>query len=288
VLRTPPDIDLTRRDAQGNFVQLPDSSYIVENPAWRQGTRDYIDRRYRTQINTDVRFNPLTWLNFSGNLGYDRFEGNDQRYIPKGTPNSVTNLNSTDDGSLDLGYDWTDRFNGGLSVNITRLFRDLTTRTTLRAQYEFEQAEGISADGDDFSVEGVRDLSWVTQPSVGSSSQETRTLGYYLQTGFDYAGKYIADFVVRRDGSSRFGLNERWHTYGRAALAWRMGQEAWWPFRTVTEFKPRYAVGIAGNPPPSTASMTFGDRATACRRRRPSATRISNPSARSSTKPAST
>jgi TonB-linked SusC/RagA family outer membrane protein len=249
VLRTPPDIDLTKKDKDGKFIQLPDSSYISENPAWRQGTRDDVDRRYRTQISTDLRFNPLTWLNFAANIGYDRFEGNEQEYTPKGTPNSVTNLQSTNDGDLGFAYDWTDRLNAGLSVNLLKNFGDLTTRTTFRTQWEREKAEGFDASGEDFSVEGVRDLDWLIEPNIGSSSQDTKTLGYYVQAGLDYAGKYIADVVVRTDGSSRFGVNERWHNYGRAAVAWRMGQEAWWPIQALTEFKLRYAVGIAGNPP---------------------------------------
>jgi TonB-linked SusC/RagA family outer membrane protein len=249
VLRTPPDIDLAKKDANGNFIQLADSSYLSENPAWRQGTRDNVDRRYRTQLATDVRYNPFNWLNVSADVGYDRFEGNEQDYTPKGTPNSVTNLQSTTDGSLDFAYDWTDRLNAGLSVNLLHNFGDLTTRTTLRTQWEREKAEGFDAGGDDFSVGGVRDLSWVIDPSIGSSSQDTKTLGYYIQTGLDYAGKYIVDGVLRTDGSSRFGANERWHTYGRGAAAWRMAQEDWWPVAQLTEFKLRYALGIAGNPP---------------------------------------
>jgi hypothetical protein len=196
-----------------------------------------------------VRYNPFNWLNVTADLGYDRFEGNTQRYTPKGTPNSVTNLESTTDGDLGLSYDWTDRLNAGLSMNLLHNFGELTARTTLRTQWEHEKAEGFDAEGDDFSVSGVRDLDWLIEPDVGSSSQETNTLGYYIQTGLDYAGKYIADVVLRTDGSSRFGENERWHNYGRAAASWRIAQEDWWPVERLTEFKLRYAIGIAGNAP---------------------------------------
>ena len=249
VLRTPPDIDLTKRDANGNFVQLADSSYLAENPAWRQGTRDDVDRRLRTQLATDVRYNPFNWLNVTADIGYDRFEGNTQEYTPKGTPNSVTNLESTTDGDLELTYDWTDRLNAGMSINLLHNFGDLTTRTTLRTQWEREKAEGFDAIGDDFSVGGVRDLNWIIDPDVSSSSQETNTLGYYIQSGLDFGGKYIADVVLRTDGSSRFGANERWHNYGRAAASWRIAQEDWWPVEPLTEFKLRYAIGVAGNAP---------------------------------------
>lgn len=248
ILRAPPDIDLTRKDADGNYLQLPDSTYLAENPIWRAGTRDNWDKRQRTQMSADVRYNPLSWLNFTGNIAYDRFDGKEQEYIPKGTPTSVTQVRLSD-GELTLSNEFTDRINAALSGTFLRNFGDMTTRTTLRAQLEREKNEDFEAQGEEFTVEDVKDLNWTTDVDIGSSSEETRSLGYYLTTGLDYSGKYIADFLVRRDGSSRFGANRRWHTYGRAAVAYRMAQESWWPIDALSEFKLRYAIGTAGNYP---------------------------------------
>src|SRR5690606_31855926 len=67
---------------------------------------------------------------------------------------------------------------------------------------------------------------------------------------FDYAGKYVATFLVRRDGSSLFGDDNRWHTYYRTAFAYRLSEEEWFNLPGVDEFKLSYARGMAGCLPP--------------------------------------
>jgi hypothetical protein len=55
--------------------------------------------------------------------------------------------------------------------------------------------------------------------------------------------------LVRRDGSSLFGKDERWQTYYRAAAAWRLSEEEWFNVPNVQEFKLTYSRGTAGGRP---------------------------------------
>src|SRR5690606_220972 len=68
-------------------------------------------------------------------------------------------------------------------------------------------------------------------------------------TAFDYDGKYIFTVLGRRDGSSLFGPDNRWHNYYRVAGAWRIGQERWFNVPHVSEFKLSFARGTAGGRP---------------------------------------
>src|SRR5690606_13937504 len=84
----------------------------------------------------------------------------------------------------------------------------------------------------------------------GSTITEERANGMLSDLALDYAGKYIGSLVIRRDGSSRFGSQNRWHTYYAVRGAWRMAEESWWPIKdVVSEFKPRFALGTAGGRP---------------------------------------
>ena len=78
---------------------------------------------------------------------------------------------------------------------------------------------------------------------------DVRSEGYYFISALDFKGKYMGDVLVRRDGSSLFGPEERWQTYYRASAAWRLAQEDWWPFEDIDEFKLRYSIGTAGGRP---------------------------------------
>ena len=68
ILSYEPDIDLGLKDANGNFLQLPDPTQLTENPIWRQGSRDNINKRNRTLASGDVRFSPVPWLRLTGNF----------------------------------------------------------------------------------------------------------------------------------------------------------------------------------------------------------------------------
>jgi hypothetical protein len=109
-------------------------------------------------------------------------------------------------------------------------------------------------------VGGVPDLDAFLILSNGSSKSSIRSRGYYFTTDLDYDDRYIVSALLRRDGSSLFGREERWHWYYRASAAWRMGAEAWWPWpETINEFKLHYSRGTAGGRPGfSDRFETFG------------------------------
>jgi hypothetical protein len=123
----------------------------------------------------------------------------------------------------------------------------------LNASYSYEQqdASGIDASGNTLAIPGLLTLNNVTaNQGVASSFQTVRALGAVVGTAFDYKGRYIVDGLVRRDGSSLFGENNRWATYYRGSLAWRPSEESWWPAKTaVNDFKTRVSYGTAGGRP---------------------------------------
>jgi TonB-linked SusC/RagA family outer membrane protein len=249
IITYPPIIDLAKKDENGNYIQVPDSSVLLNNPLWLEGSRDNFDRRARTLLSGDVRFNPMSWLSIVGSLSYDRSDRTRNFYEAKGLLTSATATDGDpSDGEMEFLNEDGDAINGSLSVTGTRTLGQLTARVTGRALFEREKNQEVTATGEDFWVT-VPDLNFAASPDVSSSLTEVRSSGYSVSTGFDYAGKYIFDALIRRDGSSLFGPDQRWHTYGRVAAAYRMAQESWWPFAFVTEFKPRYAIGTAGGRP---------------------------------------
>jgi TonB-linked SusC/RagA family outer membrane protein len=249
VLMFTPDIDLNARDSVGNYIQQPDPLIIRENPIWRQASRDNRNKRARTLMNGTLRFSPFRWLNFDANLSYDRGDRTDQVYVPKGVPVVSSLDDQFTDGRYELEHRLTDVYNAALSANLMHRFGDLTARSTFRGLLERETYTRFTADSRDFWVRDVQRMDIGQDQRTSSFWQEIRANGYIAQTGLDYAGKYIGDLLVRRDGSSLFGSEARWQTYYRASGAWRMAQEPWFSLPGVHEFKLRYSIGTAGGRP---------------------------------------
>jgi TonB-linked SusC/RagA family outer membrane protein len=248
-LTTPPFVDLAKKDANGQYLQQPDSSVTDENPLWRQTTRDNHSVRARTQASGNIRFSPTQWLTLDAQLSYDRADNNGQSYVPKGTPTSTTE-DEPHQGQLILNDTRADAYNGAVSATLLRHFGELTTRTTLRASTERDRAESFSSEGRDFVVPGVRDLSAAgTIFNIGSSSSDIRANGFMANLGLDFRDRYVFDGLIRRDGSSLFGPQERWQTYYRAAASYRISQEDWFNVPHVDELVFRYSRGTAGGRP---------------------------------------
>lgn len=63
-----------------------------------------------------------------------------------------------------------------------------------------------------------------------------------------YAGKYIASISIRRDGSSRFGSNNRYAVFPAASVAWRINEENFLrDVPQISELKLRASIGRTGN-----------------------------------------
>lgn len=68
---------------------------------------------------------------------------------------------------------------------------------------------------------------------------------------YDFEGKYLFEFDVRYDGSSRFPKNNRFQTFPTFSLAWRISQESFmdWSKSWLDDFKVRGSWGKLGSQP---------------------------------------
>jgi TonB-linked SusC/RagA family outer membrane protein len=247
-----PDVDLLRPDPDGTpYIFEPDPDGVTPNPLYELVTTRDDEARARTLASADLGWNPLEWVSFDANVSYDRSDRLTSFYFPRGRK---TNNSSWENGIVDRGQGLTTALNASVRTQLRGSWRDVSGRLTLQALTEKEDYEFFSSRVAGLTVEGVPDLNAGTIPEVGGSTQEIAAEGYFAIANLDYHGRYIADALVRRDGSSLFGPEERWHTYYRGSFAWRMAEEPWWPVADLTEFKLRYSIGTAGGRP------SYGDR----------------------------
>ncbi len=248
-----PDVDLRQPDPDGTpFIFQPDNADArEENPLYVLSTENRRRRRARTQGSLETRYAPMEWLSFDANVSYDRSDRRNSFFLDQGLKTEGFSTPGVGGpGEVELVTGITSALNAAGSVNLLQRFGALTLRSTGRALLERESNDVSEARGTNLLVPGVSSLDNATQRFLESSIEEIRTNSYIVSGGADYAGRYILDALVRRDGSSLFGPEERWNTYYRASASWRMGEESWWPFKgTITEFKPRISRGTAGGRP---------------------------------------
>jgi TonB-linked SusC/RagA family outer membrane protein len=251
VMFMPPDVDLREKNADGEpFLILPDPFTLQANPLYALAYADNEDFRSRISTSLTTRYSPANWFSVESNVSFDRSDRHGNDYTPLG----FKNLNSVGTGSITRSNALTQALNANLTASFLRSFGDLTTRTKVQYLLERQLDEARSANGNTFAVRDVEDVDVSINESASSSREEIKSAGYYAITALDYLGKYIGEAMVRRDGSSLFGPDDRWHTYYRGSVAWRLSEEPWWFIPALNEFKLRYSIGTAGGRP------EFGDR----------------------------
>jgi TonB-linked SusC/RagA family outer membrane protein len=87
-----------------------------------------------------------------------------------------------------------------------------------------------------------------TAPSLASSSDAYKRIGYLGRLNYNYDQKYIFAASIRTDASSRFGTENRWGVFPSLALGWRIDKEAFMQnVSVISNLKLRASWGKAGN-----------------------------------------
>ncbi|WP_206684016.1 SusC/RagA family TonB-linked outer membrane protein [Pontibacter beigongshangensis] len=94
----------------------------------------------------------------------------------------------------------------------------------------------------------VRTLSAATSFVPTSSLEEWSLLSYLGRLNYNYKGKYLFSASLRRDGSSRFGSNNKWGNFPSVSAGWIVSDESFMQDLSAVSFlKLRTSYGLAGN-----------------------------------------
>jgi TonB-linked SusC/RagA family outer membrane protein len=242
-----PDIDLKAKDEDGDYKFQPDPTAIEDNPLYTVTNAEINRDRWRILGSLNANYSLAKWMDIDANFSLDRSDRNYEQYFKKGYKD-VDNWYVLGRYYLDNAID--QAINANLTASFYKRFGDFNTRAKLRWLVERTDYKYHWSRGDDLGVQEVRDMDNVAGSKfVDSETQIVKSEGYYFIAGIDYRDRYIADVLVRRDGSSLFGEDERWNTYYRLSGAYRLSQEAWWFTDQINEFKLRASYGTAGRRP---------------------------------------
>jgi TonB-linked SusC/RagA family outer membrane protein len=85
-------------------------------------------------------------------------------------------------------------------------------------------------------------------PNVNGTGYEWSLASYFGRVNYEYANKYLFTGTIRRDGSSRFGANNKWGTFPSASVAWRISNEKFLQnVSFINDLKVRAGYGVTGN-----------------------------------------
>jgi TonB-linked SusC/RagA family outer membrane protein len=200
-------------------------------------------------------FNPLTARIL---VGVDRTDGNRSDYFPLASPAGAgtggdarqadrTNLSKTLQTVLtfhpELSGNHAFDMLGGYEYNDFSLTEFIA------------EAQGFLTDA--LGYNGLSTGSKLITP--GSLLQESRLVGFFTKANYSFKDKYFLTGSWRRDGSSRFGVGNKWAVFPAISGSWRLSQESFIPKGPFSELRLRAGWGRLGNPgvPPYASLITL-------------------------------
>ncbi len=120
---------------------------------------------------------------------------------------------------------------------------------TLGMQYQQSRARFNFVEGLEFPSDSYQRIASAATISGGSSSETNfRFLSYFLRTNYKFADKYLLSLSGRIDGSSRFGVNNRYGFFPAASAGWILSEEKFLSkIKSLSFLKLRASYGIVGN-----------------------------------------
>ncbi|MEP0367411.1 MAG: TonB-dependent receptor [Cyclobacteriaceae bacterium] len=123
-------------------------------------------------------------------------------------------------------------------------FTGLLGTESQKSQYEGLTAYKVNLPND-IQVINQGDISNI--PNTGFKGWSSLA-SYFLRANYSFADRYFLTATVRRDGSSRFGPNNRWGWFPSVSVAWRVINEPFIPeSNVVSDLKVRLGWGQVGN-----------------------------------------
>ncbi len=196
--------------------------------------------------------NSKTQLNYEGKVLFNIFNKYNDSFYPSSLVNSGWSNNNSN----------LSQANAHKSTAITTTHR-LTFEPkfknadhSLLAMAQFQLTDGNSK-GSNSSMYGLP-YGGITSTtadgivkSLGTSAGQWRSIYLTFSAHYAYKGRYIADFSVRRDGSTKFGDKSRWGNFPALSFRWNIIDEPWMKntksWLSMLSVRPGW--GMVGNQP---------------------------------------
>lgn len=112
------------------------------------------------------------------------------------------------------------------------------------------KSETTSATRKGYTSWDLHDLSTLTSDySSTGTSAEWAMMSFFTRVNYSYKERYLAEFNLRCDGSSRFAPKSRWGFFPSFSAAWRINREPWMAGTSgwLSNLKLRASWGMVGN-----------------------------------------
>ncbi len=233
---------------EGDFSQVGGTLY--ENPVEIMTNRTADDNRKRLlgYFKTEYEFLDHFKAVMNLSLEYNAHTGNLYK------PSYAIMEGRTENGYANKSYDQYTTSQLETYVNYDNKFQDHKLNAMVGYSFLENEYEGFGAQRSGFET----DLFLYNNLGAGqdyrlgdvySFKGKSRLISFFARGNYSFDSRYMFTATVRKDGSSRFGKNNKWGIFPSASAAWQISNEDFMSETAnwLTNLKVRAGYGITGN-----------------------------------------
>ncbi|RBL92040.1 SusC/RagA family TonB-linked outer membrane protein [Chitinophaga flava] len=239
-------------------VRNPDGTFADSVNVWGYGQTNQLNpvavaslvkdriKNFRLTANAYMEYEFIRNLKYRISAGTDLNSFRRDYYRPSNLPLPSGTLPSVATGfsNTDMYTNWLTEHT--LTYNTTFGKHKLDALAGFTVQKENQEHNTLTANN--FPTDIITTLN-AGQVNAGSSNLEQWSLNSWLgRAQYSYADKYFLTASIRRDGSSRFGINRKWASFPAISGAWQVSNEPFFrKVKHISSLKIRSSYGLTGN-----------------------------------------
>ncbi len=248
---TPPILSWKNEDGTLPVTVTTPGITSFETPNWIRSAQDITNKTKWNRVlsNGYLEYEPIKGLKLKAGISGDWGNSNTHYFQPStagrgfaSTPNSI-NANLSDR---------TYRYYSWLSENTISYAKQIK-------EHEFDLLAGYTAQkfrsdyseisGYNFSDDRIQTIDMaLVKNNPTMDIQQWSMISYLTRLNYSYKNRYMIGASLRRDGSSRFGMNNKWGNFPSVSAGWIVSDETFMEkIRPLSFLKVRGSYGLIGN-----------------------------------------
>ncbi|MCH7411216.1 TonB-dependent receptor [Belliella sp. DSM 111904] len=240
----------------GSFVET--EAFNNYNPLSRHVNRINERNQHTFSVDGKVTFEILEGLNIATFLAHQRNTYNDRQYRAMTDfdqrPNSQ--YQGTGYASKSNYLDWNNTLE--TTIDYKKVFGDHRLDFIGGYSFQYFTWESFSVNNSGFTTDAFLDWNLgagsainntlLPRPGMGSGKEDNTLIAFFGRASYTFKDRYFAQFTLRREGSSRFGANNKWGNFPAVSAGWDLAEEGFMnAIPQINVLKLRAGYGITGN-----------------------------------------
>jgi len=237
----------------------PDGSYLFTRNITNEIARLAQETSKRNQqtysVDGKIDIDIIKDLKASAFVAYQRNQFVDNQYRLLGSQNSVENGDAPGGGYAYKGTELNENFNFEPTIEYSKTIKDKHRLTGMIGySYRYEVNESFSANNRGYTNDIFEENNLGSVPvavnriGIASNKNDNTLIALFGRLHYTFDGKVNLEAVLRREGSSKFGANNKWASFPAISGSWEITREKFMENAKWLNFlKIRAGYGETGN-----------------------------------------